>query len=649
MGPTGKFIKIPAEYWPMEQGFQYVLDKIKHITTEPGCYLMKDSQGEVFYIGKAKNLRNRLKSYFFGSDTRIFVQYLEHILFDIEIIVVSNELEALLLERELIRKLKPRFNITLKDDKNYILLKLKRPSPQGRKRDIYPRLEIVRKVKKDKARYFGPYPSANRLRATVDLINKYFMLRTCNDYVLENRTRPCIQYQIERCPAPCVFEVMDYDQEVDNTMVFLNGNFKEIEERLNKKMWTLAENDQFEMAAKVRDQLLAIKTSLTHQAISDINRMRDQDIIGLFRAGPKIMFVQILIRGGTWHRSHNYVISDQPFPKEEVLRSFLTQAYQEGFYESIPQEILIPLPIHGELHGLADELSTKAKRRVHIICPQKGKSRRLLEIAMKNAKTALMEKIEQQNSNEQALMALRDKLGLAIRPHRIECIDISLIQGSEPFGSLVVFIDGKKDPSKYRTYKIRSVSGMNDFAMIKEVVSRRIKEGIERSDLPELLLIDGGKGQLRSAMAAIEEANLLISHSGFYVAGIAKARTIKKDVDEKTVEHSPERLFVPKSSKPIVLDPHTFERYLIERIRDEAHRFALKAHRRSRGARLYKSSLLSIEGIGQKRALKLLRHFKSIEAIKKASTEELMELLHINRAKAQRILELIGQTIDMKG
>lgn len=626
----------------MERGFQYVFEKIKGITTEPGCYLMKDHDGEIFYIGKAKNLRSRLKSYFLGTDTRIFVQYLEHILSDIEIMVVRNDIEALVLERELIKQYMPRFNIMLKDDKNYILLKLKRPQAAGKRKDIYPRLEIVRKSKKDNARYFGPYPSANRLRTTVDLINKHFMLRTCVDKVIDNRARPCIQFQIGRCPAPCVYDVPDYSLEVENTALFLGGNYQEIEKRLNKKMWALSEHEQYEAAAKIRDQLEAIKTSLTSQVVSEVNRKRNQDIIGLHRMGPEVEIVQLLIRNGTWHLSHNYEFSDQPFPSEEILRAFMHQAYGEKPVEDIPHDIMICLPLGTELSALNLDLEARVGRKVHIFSPQKGKQRRLVEIASKNAEVALAERIKLENANERAIVALQAKLHLKMKPARIECVDISLIQGTDPFGSVVVFIDGQPDKSRYRLFKIKTVPGMDDFAMIHEVVSRRIKRGIADGDLPDLLLIDGGRGQLNAALKAINDANLLVSTENFYVAGIAKARALKGTLDDGiAVEHSSERLFTPDHVDPLPLEPHTFERYLVERIRDEAHRFALSAHRRGRQKRVLSSELLTIPGIGKKRALLLLKHFGSVRSIKAASVDDIALVLRVNVEKAHEILQIL--------
>lgn len=625
----------------MESRFQYVLSKIKGITTAPGCYLMKDAQGEIFYIGKAKNLRARLKSYFLGTDTRLFVQYLEHILYDIEVVVVHNDTEALILERELIRKHQPRYNIALKDDKNYILLKLKKPTVKGKKKDIYPRLEIVRKSKKDQARYFGPYPSASKLRITVDLINKYFMLRTCSDQIIENRARPCIQYQIGRCLAPCVYDVPTYHEELENTALFLSGNIHEIEKRLNHKMWLLAESEQYEAAANVRDQLSAIRTSLEKQVVANVNQRRNQDIIGFHRVGPEVLIMTLCFRQGIFETSRQFSFSDQFFPDHEIIRSFIEQAYEAITPENIPHDILVPHATAEDFTALQQELEQKCGHAVHIGSPTRGMAKKLVLMANKNAEAALVEKLKKISSDEQSLVALQNILGLKMIPRRIECIDISLIQGSEPFGSLVVFINGVADSAKYRLFKIKSVEGMDDFSMIHEVVSRRISRGIKTGDLPDLLLIDGGKGQLNAALSALSDHNILVSHQGLFVAGIAKARTQKEGKlgQEIRVEHSSERLFVPGQAEPIMLKPHTFERYLVERIRDEAHRFALKAHRKSRSKRTLSSALLRIPGIGKKRALMLLKHFGSIHKVKEAHAQDIADLLSISEAKAQAMLD----------
>lgn len=623
----------------MEKGFHHIKKQLNLYPNEPGCYLMLNQQGEIFYVGKAKNLKNRLRSYFLGTDTRIFVQYLEHMLFDIQTMVVRNETEALLLERELIRKHQPKFNILLRDDKNYILLKLKRIKKDGRKKELYPRLEIVRQTKKDNARYFGPYPSAQQLRTTAELINKYFGLRTCTDTVIENRSRPCIQYQIGRCPAPCVYDVPDYHREVENVGLFLGGHSDEIIDRLKQKMSLLAHGEHFEQAGTVRDQIEAIKKSLINQAVTEVNRRKSQDIIGFARLGPQVELVQMAVRNGALIKSLTYSFSEQPFPDEEVLRAFLHQAYDSERCQDWPSEILLPLSITEDLQALRENIETRIKKPLRFVAPERGANKRLIEIAHKNAAVALSERSRQNQANMSALEALQKTLGLALLPRRIECIDISLIQGTDPYGSNVVFIDGVADKSKYRLFSIKTVAGMDDFAMIEEVVSRRLKRAIKEGNMPDLLLIDGGKGQLNAALGAAQQQNILVAKDGLYMAGIAKARTHKERElgMEHDVLHSDERLFVPGESDPIILKAHTFERYLVERIRDEAHRFALIAHRKKRGKKTHQSILLSIPGVGKTRAIKLLKLFGSIKALKESTPEDIAKTAGISEKLAKEI------------
>jgi excinuclease ABC subunit C len=624
----------------MESAFHNIKKDLSLYPTEPGCYLMYDHRGEIFYIGKAKNIKNRLKSYFLGTDTRIFVQYLEHILAEIKTMVVRNEVEALLLERELIKKHLPKFNILLKDDKNYILLKLARPKESARKKLSYPRLEIVRKTKKDGARYFGPYPSANRLRTTVELINKYFGLRTCADHVIENRARPCIQFQIGRCPAPCVFDVPEYGQEVDNVGLFLSGQSQEIIGRLTEKMRALSESEQFESAARVRDQITAVKTSLVNQAVTNVNQRASQDIIGFARRGPHVQIVQMSVRQGALLKSQTFSFNEQPFPDEEVLSAFIHQAYDMEHCHDWPAEILLPLPITAELHALGEAIFAATQKRVHFLAPVRGDKKRLVEIAHKNALQALTEVLAKITADLSGLEALQKLLGLGMVPKRLECMDISLIQGTDPYGSSVVFIDGQPDKSKYRIFGVKTVSGMDDFAMMHEVVSRRLARGIKEGNLPDLLLVDGGKGQLNAALRAAQDNNLLVDPQGFYIAGIAKARTQKEEHvgHEHDVLHSQERLFVPGESEPIILKPHTFERYLVEHIRDEAHRFALTAHRKKRDKKTRKSVLLDIPGVGKNSAIALLKHFGSIHKVRKATVSEIAEVIKRGPKVAESIV-----------
>ena len=616
----------------MEKGFNYVKEKIKQVPDLPGCYLMFDKEQKIFYIGKAKSLKNRIRSYFSKSDKRTFVQFLEAILFDLEVIVVKNETESLILERDLINKHKPRFNIMLKDDKNYLLLKIKKSILSDKKNLQFPKLELVRSTKKDNATYFGPFPNASKIRATIDIVNKYFNLRTCPDNVINNRSRACIQYQIGRCYAPCVYDVTDYEQELENVSLFLGGNFQEINKRLTEKMLNFSQNEQFENAAKIRDQIEAIRLSLTPQAIKELNNQKNQDIIGFARLGSCITFSLLTIVKGSFQQNKSFYFANQPFLDDEVLNNFLVQFYLHNYISLIPEEIIIPFDMANSLKEFADFLYKKYHKKIKILFPKNSKKIGLLQIANENALQALKENISYNQENEENLSALQNVLQLNKLPRRIECIDISLIQGSNPVGSLVVFIDGVMNKKLYRSFNINNIEGNNDFLMINQVVSKRIKKGIIENDLPDLLLIDGGKGQLNSALQACIEHNLIVSKENFYVAAIAKARSSKQ---------TEERLFVPQKSEAIILQKHTKERYLIERIRDEAHRFALSKHREKRKKQNLSSKLLDIKGIGKKRAFILLKHFGSINNIKNSTDLEISKLLKISKEKALELINLI--------
>lgn len=618
--------------------FTAVLERIQHLPTEPGCYLMKDHRGKIFYIGKAINLRNRVKSYFTGQDTREFVSWLSHLLADIETIVVRNNIEALVLEQTLIRKHKPKFNILLKDDKNFILLRLAKPSGV-KKHDLFPRLEIVRQSKHDGARYFGPYPSASQLRTTVHLINKHFQLRTCPDNVIDNRTRPCIQYQIGRCLAPCVYDVPGYHDELHNVTLFLTGQTKEIAKRLTHKMWLLSQQENYEAAALVRDQIEAVQVSLTSQAVSNAQRRINQDVIATYRKGSYLEIVKLIIRKGQTIGSSHYPFDEQTFPTPELLTSFLYQLYAPLEPEHIPHELLLADDIGEDKTALAETLSTQKGSQVKVLVPTKGKTRALVNIALKNAQLALEERMRTKQANQDSVIALQRFLGLGVAPKVIECFDISLFQGTDAVASQVCFVNGEPDKSRYRNRNIKTVEGTDDFAMLYEAIYRRLKRGLTDDDLPNLLLVDGGKGQLGVALAACKDLGIPVSKEGLYVAGIAKARIIKDTLQSESIQHSSERLFIPGVKDPLLLLPHTAERYLVERIRDEAHRFAITAHRAKRSKRTLTSELDTLKGIGPKRKKQLLTHFGSPAKVLHASLEELQQVPGFSASLAQTIID----------
>lgn len=519
----------------------------------PGCYLMKDKKGKVFYVGKAINLRKRIKNYFSGQDTRRFVSWLDKILETIEVIVVRNNTEALLLEQTLISKHKPRHNVLLKDDKNFLSLRLAKSNSSGSLGEQYPRLDIIRKPRADKARYFGPYPSATKLREMVSQINKQFKLRTCSDRVIGNRARPCIQHQMGRCLAPCVYPVPEYESEIDNVILFLKGQTSEIENRLKTSMWQAVELENFERAAQIRDQIQAIKHSTQQQAAYRLAKTRHEDIIGFAREGSLLQIVRLPVRAGRVLGAEHYAFKDQEFPDADLLSNFVAQFYANLPEADRPHVIILPFDFNSEEIGFSNFEIKVAKR---------GQLKHLVDIANENAQHALKEQIKKVESNEAALVALQIAAGLSNLPKVIECYDISLFQGTDSVASGICFVDGVPEKSRYRKYNIKTVEGTDDFASLREVLLRRLKKG----DFPDLLLVDGGKGQLSVAMTVLKDLGLKLP-----VAAIAK---------------DPERLFLPNVKNPIVLKEHAKERYLLERIRDEAHRFAITTHRAKRAKRI---------------------------------------------------------------
>lgn len=631
--------------------FDAILENLKHLPEAPGCYLMKDKKGRIFYIGKAINLKARLRNYFTGQDTRPFVSWLSRILHDIETIVVRNEKEALLLEHTLVNTHQPKYNILLKDDKNYILLKLRTKHAAADKalHERYPRLEIVRAAKADGARYFGPYPSATQIRETLHLINKHFQLRNCSDHVIDNRARPCIQYQIGRCPAPCVFDVPNYSEEVSNVVAFLSGQTKEIEKRLKARMWKASREENFELATSLRDKVDAIHNSMMAQATNKVGRRGNEDAFGLVREGPLVEIGHVVTRHGRIMGTKTYTFDDQEFPSEDILLNLLTQRYEDTSPEHLPSHIYTSLELPSEAKLLAEELSQRRGTRVYISHPSKSQPRALVDIAIKNATFALRDRLRKEELHNKALAELQKTLELSKIPRVIECYDVSLFQGSDAVASRVCFVDGVADKSRYRKYNIKTVSGTDDYAMLYETLTRRLKRGLEDKDFPDLLVVDGGKGQLAVALAAMKDLNIPVSRDGLYVVGIAKART-KESADEvvndallptgdkKEVLKSSERLFIPGAKDPILLKPHTAERYLIERIRDEAHRFAITAHRSKRSKRVISSSLEDIKGVGPKRRRALLQHFGSVENLKRASPADIAKASGMSERLATELL-----------
>ncbi len=609
-------------------------EKLQRLPTAPGVYLMKDAGGVVIYVGKAASLRSRVRSYFGrSSDTRAFIPFLESVLADVDTVVVSNEKEALLLENELIKRHQPRFNVLLKDDKNFICLRL---DPSGE----WPRLEVVRRFRRDGAMYFGPYASASSIRETLRIINRYFQLRTCSDHVLHHRKRPCLLHQIGRCPAPCVYDVSrtEYAESVREVALFLEGKGGELIAALRARMKAAAQALRFEQAARLRDQLFAIERSLERQKIATTEPV-DQDVFGYHREADRLVIYVVYVRQGRLNGGQAFPFTGQEFPDEELLGSFVNLYYGED--NVLPDEVLLPLRPEGGLEPLAELLTEKRGRRVRVLVPQRGEKLRLVEMSVANARQALLDQRRSRDELEKVLERLQDRLHLAALPRRMECFDISHFQGSSIVASQVAMTEGELDRARYRRFRIKSVQAQDDFASMYEVVSRRLRRGLEAADLPDLLVIDGGKGQLASARAAMKDAGVSID-----VVGLAKSRELDSDDAAAASARSPERVFIPEKRDPIVLPQNSPELFLLVRIRDEAHRFAITYQQSLMRRRNFRSVLEDIPGVGDGRKKALLRAFGSLKRIREASIEELAAQAGLGTTLAERIHAHLHATAD---
>ncbi len=616
-------------------------ERVDRLPTEPGVYLMRDRRGKIVYIGKAINLRARVRSYFSGGDERPFVALLDDLLGEIEIIIVRNEKEALLLESSLIKQHQPRFNVLLRDDKSFICLRLD-------EREEWPRLEVVRAqtvhgrlgeevARARGVRIFGPYSSAWSIRETLRLVNRHFRLRTCSDHQFEQCRRdhrPCMQYQIGRCPGPCVgaIDQETYRTNVKDLVLFLEGREATVLDRLRERMEAASEALQFEAAARFRDQLAAVEQSLEKQRTVSPEKI-DRDVMGFHREADRLLIYLLYIRGGKLIGGRTFPFKGQEFPTEELLASFAALYYGEG--NPIPDELLLPLELDeaGSLEELLNEKRAEVRgRRVAVLTPKRGAKAELVEMARKNAESSFKETKRTGDETHAMLSRLQQALGLVALPRRIECFDISLFQGREAVGSKVALLDGEPDKARYRRYRIKTVSGTDDFAMLYEVLTRRIKQG----DLPDLFLIDGGKGQLGSVAAAMRDAGIKLD-----LASLAKSRALEGAPSEE-VEHSAERVFVEGRKDPIVLKQNSPELFMLARARDEAHRFAITYHRALRSRSTIRSAVSDIPGVGETRRKALLRHFGSMTRLRAATEEELAAVDGIGPALAKTIHEALA-------
>lgn len=590
---------------------------------KPGVYLMHDAHGKVIYVGKAVVLKNRVRSYFrnLASHTPKVKAMVEKIA-EIETIVTSSEVEALILECNLIKKYRPRYNIMLKDDKTYPFLKVTT-------NEDFPRIYVTRRQMRDGAKYYGPYADVGAMHDTVKLLRTMFPLRTCRKM---NPDRPCLNYHIKRCLAPCAGYVSreEYGNMIKSVCMVLDGRTAELERDLKRRMQEAADNYAFEEAARLRDQLQAV-TRLNEQQKAVTGSGGDMDIIGFAKDMTGICLQIFFVRKGKLIGRDNFFLADGGESEEEVMSAFVKQYYNEATF--IPKEIVVPyLPDEEEKQLIEIWLADKAERKAELILPQRGVKKELLTLANDNAKKLLEERLRKGSLSLKDDLAAAEELQLALAlPNpleRMDCFDISHTQGSETVASMVVFRNGSISKKDYRKYKIVSAEGKpDDFKSMQEVVYRRYKD---YEDLPSLVVIDGGKGQLSSALEVIRGLGL----HDLPVVGLAKRE---------------EEIFIPGQSESILLDRDGAALHLIQRIRDEAHRFAITFHRKLRGKRNLVSILDHVEGIGPKRRQELWKKFKTLEAMKQASVEELAAVEGMNYPAAQTLYDFFRmELLDKK-
>lgn len=598
----------------------------------PGVYLLKDRHGKVIYVGKAKNLRARVRTYFRGGDERSQVRFLMQRVAGLETLVTVNDKEALILENNLIKQYKPRYNIRLKDDKSYVSVKVTTQDP-------WPRILVTRKIVKDGSKYFGPYASAWAVRETLDTIRKVIPLRTCSDGVFRNRSRPCIEYQIKRCLGPCCLPVDPavYQRHVREATLLLEGKSQQLTRQLEEEMRRASDELRFEDAARLRDRIRAVERTQERQQVVS-HGGDDQDVFGLYREGGFIEVQVLFVRQGKLTGNQTYSFADFEFADEEVLEAVLTQFYQGDRY--VPDEILVPVDLEDQ-DVRAEYLSERKGKRMIIFRPQRGDKVRLLEMAAENARQSFRERQDAGHNRERMSAELQRRLHLRNAPKRIECFDISNIQGRLAVGSMVTFDEGEPDKGRYRRFRITTVSGADDFMMMYEVLKRRFARAKEEGTYPDLLVVDGGKGQLNVALEVLRELEI----NEVDVVGLAKMR-VERAPQSPEVVRSEERVFLPGRKNPVILKRNSNALFLLQRVRDEAHRFAITYHRQLRRQERLRSELDSIPGIGAARRKRLLRHFGSVRRIREASVEALTEVPGISPALAAGIKSSLADSAD---
>jgi excinuclease ABC subunit C len=625
--------------------------KLAHLPANSGVYIFYGLERDVLYVGKAKSLRSRVRSYFQtnSSDDRMYLPALVTLVCDLETIVTQSEKEAAILENSLIKEMKPRFNVKLRDDKEFLSVRL---DPHA----SWPRLDLVRKPADDGAQYFGPYPSATSARRTLHLVEKHFKLRTCSDRELQSRRRPCLQHQIRRCDAPCVFEVdrQAYSAQVAAVGLFLDGRHDQLTAQLRVQMSSASQALEFELATTYRDQLRAVELVRESQRVVSVTDL-DQDVLGLYRQGDLVELSLMSVREGRVVRALSYSSPRVEVPDDEVVAGFVREQYAAGEGTGlVPDEILVPVLPEGAAgveewlteRRAADSGSGVEKKagrgsRVLLLAPERGIKRKLLDLAQENAQHAFAEKRRASEDIDERLARLQSRLRLPTLPRRIECTDISHLGGEDTYGAVVALHNGVPEKNRYRSFRVKSQTQGDDYAAMYEVLSRRFTRGKRDRDepasgapsqweLPDLFVVDGGRGQLSVAAAVAQDLGLFT----LQLAGLAKERETTSG--DKLVD----RVYLPGQKNPIPLKPNSPELYLLAMARDEAHRFANRARMRSGRSRQFTSALHLVKGIGPRTRANLLKAFGALENILTATDEALLAVPGVHRGHVRALRAL---------
>ncbi len=603
--------------------------KVRNLPTQPGVYLFMDGEGTVLYVGKAKSLRARVRTYFVqGGDGRFSMHRLVPRIRDVEIVVTGNVKEALLLENQLIKKHRPRYNVRLRDDKNYLSLRIDPKEP-------FPRFTQTRGFAQDGAAHFGPYTSSLSLRETLSTLQGIFPLRTCSDAVMRSygrRGRPCIEHAMGRCSAPCCDRVDEatYASLVQGAMLFLKGKSSNLLSEMRGAMQEASAEERYEDASRLRDRIRAIERTMEQQSMISTG-FEDRDVIALAREAGEVEFQVMHVRqgkliGGDGHAFRNVQMADS-----DLMSSFLAQFYDAE--RELPPEVLVSVEV--ENADAFEELwRERVGKRVTLATPQRGERRRLADLALRNARLTLMERSRSERSVMEALEELQAKLRLPELPAHIECYDVSHLSGQQHVASRVVFVDGVPNKQKYRRYKLRAVTPGDDYGALREVLTRRLSK-LDRDEAPDLILIDGGKGQLNTVRVVAKDLGV----EEIPLASIAKNRD-PESASGRVQRHGgakPERIFLPNVKDPIMLVADSAALLLVQRLRDESHRFAIEYHRKLRQKSGLRSSLEDVPGIGPAKRKALLKHFGGLAGIRNAAESELLAVPKLNQQDAENL------------